>query len=809
MRQLSSPLATGGSASASSKIVSLGLSVTKAPEAPTSLTLSTDALLKKDVVLGKIGQLLATDPDTAPTNLRYSKNDSGNDNNLVEISPTGEISLSPSITTAQLTAIRDRGYLSINVQVSDDTPEKALTKNATLRIAAEGDNKAPTIANLTPITLGAMTQGTSGDSNIIFKRIDNLFSGIFRDTTDTASSNKFNGVAIVANAASTNPLDGRWQYRSIGGSWTNVPTLSEETPFILSPTSELRFRASSAFSGTPGALSVRVLDNSKSYPEGLLDSNSVLISGFSGAASADIVQLQTSITPLPARAPEKIFFSTARNILIDGNGDVAAGTLLGTFAALDPDTAAKDLQFSGPFAATDPNQVAEKLEITNGNQLRVRSGETINSEDLKSFTFSTIVKDDTNKEFNSLAQFNTATQSVGTTFKLNALSFSKTEDTTIRSDTSVLPALSGFSQPILFSATGVAGELSVTVGATLAVDDLAGIKSADLGLTLPEGQTIESITPFAPLLEFTLKLDIPGSVARFEFELPSELPWANLQNIKYLKQFASGGLSVFDYFTDDFGISTGARLETKGEFQYEALTNASQITGGKPVYLAVYIQDNGRGDDDSRLGFILDPGAPALFGIRKEALELSFGSRPENIEAMVLSLGDTNGDGISTVQFVSNREAVFDNIVNYFKVDNVATGSVTIGVTEYRPEGIYAPDGSYAKYATGDGYIQHVIEGPGATILNASGTNPNLSTANLTESAKTLNFTSGGFWMPYVRVINTGATYLPYAAANADGFTHFAQARGSDGYNYLYLEDLPGGGDKDFDDLVIRISTPT
>jgi hypothetical protein len=90
-----------------------------------------------------------------------------------------------------------------------------------------------------------------------------------------------------------------------------------------------------------------------------------------------------------------------------------------------------------------------------------------------------------------------------------------------------------------------------------------------------------------------------------------------------------------------------------------------------------------------------------------------------------------------------------------------------------------------------------------------SGTSPNLSTANLTESAKTLNFISGGFWMPYVRVINTGATYLPYAQANDDGFAHFAQARGSDGYNYLYLEDLSGGGDKDFDDLIIRISTPT
>jgi hypothetical protein len=281
-----------------------------------------------------------------------------------------------------------------------------------------------------------------------------------------------------------------------------------------------------------------VLDNSRLYPEGLLGSNSVLISGFSGAASADIVQLQTSITPLPARAPEKIFFSTVRNILIDGNGNVAPGTLLGTFTALDPDTKPQDLLFTGlkAFRDTDQNKL-ENLEITNGNQLRVKN-EPINSSVLEDLSFTVSVQDGLNNIPLSSLELKENIKTQSTTFKLNSLSFSESEDTTIRSDTSVLPALSGFSQPILFSATGVGGELSVTVGATLAADDLAGIKSADLGLTLPAGQTIESITPFAPLLEFTLKLDTPGSVARFEFELPSDLPWADLQNIKYLKQFA-------------------------------------------------------------------------------------------------------------------------------------------------------------------------------------------------------------------------------------------------------------------------------
>ena len=790
-RQLSSPLAAGGSAAASAKIVSLGLTVTKAPEAPTSLLLSENTVLKStDSNDSPIGQLLATDPDTSQKNLKYSKANNDGDNKFIKIEPTGELLLSSLITPEQLTEIRNRGYLTINAQVSDDTQ---LTKQATLRIAVENTtNQAPTIANSQPISLGEMLQGTTGDK-IISKTINQLFGGKFSDPIGSNNNfSLFGGVAIVDNDASLRPLDGKWQYRSVAKTWTDLPSLSKEIPFILSPTSELRFKASSSFSGRPGALSVRVLDNSKSYPDGLLDSNSVLISGFSGAASAEVVKLQTLITQT-TNPPEKIFFSTERNILIDGNGYVLEGTLLGKFTAIDPDTNPKDLLFKGlrSYGTTDPNKVVDQLEITNGNQLRVKRGKSINSEDLKALSFSVSVQDGIDRPLLSSLDLNTKTNN--TTFKLNALSFSTKEDTTIRSDTSVLPALTALSQPILFSATGVGGDLSVTAGATLTADDLSGISSIDLGLKLPAGQEVQSIQSLAPLLEFTLALDTPGSVARFEFELPSDLPWADLQNIKYLKQFANGGLSVFDYFTDEFGISTGARLETKGEYQYEALTDSRQIKDGKPVYLAVYIQDNGRGDDDARLGYIHDPGAPALFGIRQAALDakaLNFNTDPSNI---ALTLDDTNSDGKSTVQFVSNREAKFDNIINYFKVNDAATGSVTVGGTTYLP---------------GDaGYISHALDA--SNTLNASGTYPNLATANRTESAKTLDFAPGGIWMPYVYVVNTGATYLPYTAANADGFPHFGEAHGSDGYNYLYMEDLPAGGDRDYNDLIIRISKPS
>ena len=604
-RQLSSPLSTGGSAAASAEIVNLVLIVAAAPS---SLTLSSDSLVASSDSSGSaIGQLLANDPDTRQIELLYSKNGINDDNNLVEISNAGEIFLSSSISKEQLEIIRDRGFLTINVQVKDDTNN---TRISTLKIAAESAaNKAPNVG-ISEINFNLldppMDQGTSAEEKIIFRTIDELFgqgSGVFSDIINPDNLfGTFNGIAIVANAASTDPLNGRWQFRSSGGTWTNLPIVSEGTPLILSPTCELRFKASSSFSGSPGALSVRVLDNSKSYAEGLLSSASLLISGSSGAASAEIVKLQTYITPKPAQGPEKIFFSTERNILIEADGSVVPGTLLGTFAAIDPDTKPQDLLFKNLtlFGTFDPG-LAQKLVITNGNELR--SAEIINAQDLKSISFSITAQDDTLKELDSL--------SLGTTFKLKESAFSTQEDTTIRSETSVLPGTGNSDQAILFSATGLGGELTVTVGPTLTSNDLAGVTSTDLGQESTAGK-VESITPIAPLLEFTLALDTPGSVARFEFELPANLSWTDLLKIQYLKLLADGTLSVFEYRPDDFNVFTGARLEITGNIE---LTSSDQLTYGGPVYLAVYIQDNARGDDDLTIGSIRDPGAPIFLSV--------------------------------------------------------------------------------------------------------------------------------------------------------------------------------------------------
>ena len=290
------------------------------------------------------------------------------------------------------------------------------------------------------------------------------------------------------------------------------------------------------------------------------------------------------------------------------------------------------------------------------------------------------------------------------------------------------------------------------------------------------------------MLNFSIETETPGEVVRFEFELP-RLSLEKILEIKYLK-LSNGSLSIFDYITDEFGVSTGSRLETRDSSKNYTTQLSSYDPDDlttEPIYLAVYVQDNGRGDDDDRESFISDPGGPAAFGIRKVALTLARNSAPAN---MVLpTLNDTDGDGVASIEFITNREASYDNVVNFYKVSDTTTGALAAGALP--------GDANYVALA-----LANILQ----DTVNAD---PNLETSDLTETAFNLSFTpDANSWMPYVYVKATDSYYFPYAAANADGFAHFQQAS-SGGYTYIYVEDLPGGGDQDFDDIIIRVASPT
>ncbi|MGI0480329.1 beta strand repeat-containing protein [Geminocystis sp. CENA526] len=93
-----------------------------------------------------------------------------------------------------------------------------------------------------------------------------LFSttnGNFDDSKDQvtggSTANGLLGVAIVGNAS--NSSQGQWQYLA-GRTWTNIPTtLNDGSALLLAPATNIRFLPNSGFTGTPGELTVRVIDN--------------------------------------------------------------------------------------------------------------------------------------------------------------------------------------------------------------------------------------------------------------------------------------------------------------------------------------------------------------------------------------------------------------------------------------------------------------------------------------------------------------------------------------------------------------------
>ena len=69
-------------------------------------------------------------------------------------------------------------------------------------------------------------------------------------------------------------------------------------------------------------------------------------------------------------------------------------------------------------------------------------------------------------------------------------------------------------------------------------------------------------------------------------------------------------------------------------------------------------------------------------------------------------------------------------------------------------------------------------------------------------STKTISipsFSNKEMLASYATISNTGETFFSFADANSDGLTHFR----SFGSGVIGLEDLKGGGDQDFDDLIL------
>ncbi|MBN3894640.1 MAG: DUF4347 domain-containing protein [Nostoc sp. NOS(2021)] len=144
--------------------------------------------------------------------------------------------------------------------------------------------------------------------------------------------------------------------------------------------------------------------------------------------------------------------------------------------------------------------------------------------------------------------------------------------------------------------------------------------------------------------------------------------------------------------------------------------------------------------------------------------------------------------------FVVNREAAFKNFIGFYQVADENGGIDTNG------------DGK-ADILTGQaGYTEAAVRGRVAGI--------DLTVNNQGTASYTGTFQPGSIFAPFIiangtpdalldkNPNNNPAVYFPFLGANADKVDHIRLL----GNNIFGFEDLPSGGDKDFNDMIVRVN---
>ncbi|MDM3855503.1 MAG: putative Ig domain-containing protein [Aphanizomenon gracile PMC649.10] len=144
--------------------------------------------------------------------------------------------------------------------------------------------------------------------------------------------------------------------------------------------------------------------------------------------------------------------------------------------------------------------------------------------------------------------------------------------------------------------------------------------------------------------------------------------------------------------------------------------------------------------------------------------------------------------------FIVNREAAFNNFIGFYQVADENGGIDTNS------------DGKADIFAGQAGYIEAAIRGRVAGI--------DLTVNNQGTATYTGTFQPGTIFAPFIIVDgrpealldsnpnNNPAVYFPFLGANADKVDHIRLL----GNNVFGFEDLPNGGDKDFNDVIVRVN---
>jgi hypothetical protein len=165
------------------------------------------------------------------------------------------------------------------------------------------------------------------------------------------------------------------------------------------------------------------------------------------------------------------------------------------------------------------------------------------------------------------------------------------------------------------------------------------------------------------------------------------------------------------------------------------------------------------------------------------------GGLQDNKQGEVLDLRSLSGN--VSVNFTLNREAAFNNFVGFYRVANVE-GGIDVnsdGVIDFTPG-----QSGYARAA-----IENRIQSIDLTVANQG-----------TATFDNRTLAGGSIFAPFIISNGTAAqflsgqvsqAYFAYLGANPNNVDHIRLL----GDNIFGFEDLPGGGDFDYNDIIVKV----
>ncbi|MUG95857.1 DUF4347 domain-containing protein [Scytonema sp. UIC 10036] len=673
----------------------------------------------------------------------------------------------------------------------------------TIAIAVNGVNDAPILLD-TNVTLGAVSQNVGSPVGAVGTLVSSLVTlGVNGNVTDSDSS--VTGIAITG----ANTTNGSFFYSIDNGTnWTPLGVVSETNARLIAADSNTRlyFQPNANFTGTiDSALTFRAWDQSTGTNGGTANTT---INGsrtaFSSATDTAAITVN-GINNAPILSDLSVTLTSVNQNA--GTPTGAVGTLVASLVSLGGNVTDPDKDGLTGIAITDVDTLNGSVfySVDNGsNWVPLGSVSNTNARLLAADSNTRIYfRPNTNftGSINNVLTFrawdrtSSANGNVAdTTVNGGITSFSSTTDTaaiTVNSSVNIPDDTSNNIPDVINNNTVTLRLLSNNI---FQIEGSSGSDKPKLEVTFA-GRNSPSVNELGVFLvddeQGRINGIAPGesnyaqaalSRASVIFSAIAKVPNGFNTDLTRLLEFNSGSRLQF------FLVKNGSidAVQT-------GLTPQSDILFFNPLNQKVV--DSGNGEFTLSLNSASNSSASSY-----QDLEVKIKATNQPLPLGTGIQGNPFGEiidlrNVSTqvkADFVVNREALFDNMIGFYRIADVNGGIDTDGngTIDFRP---------------GDaGYTEAAVRGRVAGI--------NLTTSNQGTATFTGNLSPGSLFAPFIIVngtpeavldnnsSNDPAVYFAFLGANSDKADHIRLL----GNNTFGFEDLPNNGDSDYNDMIVR-----